>query len=534
MLRVSNIKIDIDDSIELVKTKVVKKLKISEKDLYDYSIFKESIDARKKDTINLVYTVDIVLKDEKKILKNKPKDTIQIKTNKYIDVKMGTLKMSRRPIIVGSGPAGLFACLLLAQRGYKPILLERGNDVDQRTKDIEEFWNDGKLNPNSNVQYGEGGAGTFSDGKLTTRMKDIRCQKVLFEFVRFGAPEEIMYSHKPHIGTDILKDVIKNMRNNIIKLGGEVRFGSLVTNIFIKNEKICVLEINGNEKINCEHVIFAIGHSARDTYRMLYKNGIFMEQKPFAIGTRIEHPQEMINKSQYGKFANHPKLGAADYRLTVQTENGRSAYTFCMCPGGTVIASASSKGELVTNGMSEHARDKENANSGFLVNVNVEDYNSKHPLAGIDFQEKYERLAFELGGKNYKAPCQLVGDFIKGRKSTSIGKVKPSYKPGVTMANLSDCLPEFVVDSMREGIVKLDKKLKGFALEDAVLTGIETRSSAPVRIKRDINTLESVNISNFYPCGEGAGYAGGIVTAAVDGIKCAEKIIEKYDSSTLT
>lgn len=528
MLRVSNIKIDIDDKIDLVREKLLKKLKIKNSDILEYSIYKESVDARKKDKILLVYTVDILVKNEDKILKFKPKDTTHIDTNRYIDVKMGDKSLKHRPVVVGSGPAGLFSSLILAQRGYKPLMLERGMDVDQRTRDIENFWSGGDFKPKSNVQFGEGGAGTFSDGKLTTRLKDIRSTRVLEEFVKHGAPEEILYSHKPHVGTDILKNVVKNIRNEIIKLGGEVRFDAQLTDMKVEAGNIKSIEINGSEWIDVEHLILAIGHSARDTYEMVYKRGMHVEQKPFAIGARIEHPQDMINHAQYGKFAGHEKLGPADYRLTAQTSNGRSVYTFCMCPGGSVIASASTEGELVTNGMSEHARDKANANSGLLVSINTSDYESDHPLAGIWFQQRYERLAYQLGGSNYKAPCQLVGDFLRGEPSTSIGSVCPSYSPGVTMTDLSGCLPPFVVESMKEGIVSMDRKLHGFAMNDAVLTGIETRSSAPVRLKRDVDTLESLSIKKLYPCGEGAGYAGGIVTAAVDGIKCAEKIIEEY------
>lgn len=529
MLRVSNIKIDIDDSIELVREKLCKKLKIRDGEIKYYSIYKESIDARKKnEKISLVYTVDVKVNNEKRLMKFKPKDCVEIKTNKYRDIKVGSEELEHRPVIIGSGPAGLFAALLLTQRGYSPILLERGADVDTRTKDIDDFWKNSKLKANSNVQFGEGGAGTFSDGKLTTRLKDIRCEKVLSEFINFGAPEDIQYSHKPHVGTDILKGVIKNMREEMINLGAEVRFNSQVTDIQIEDGKLVAVVINDKEVLPAQHVILAIGHSARDTYRSLYKNGVEMEQKPFAMGARIEHPQEMINKTQYGKFADHPKLGAADYRLTAHADNGRSVYTFCMCPGGSVIASASSEGQLVTNGMSEHARDLENANSGLLVNIETSDFESDSPLAGIEYQEKYEKLAYELGGKNYNAPAQLVGDFLEGKASTSIKSVKGSYQPGLTMTDLSNCLPDFVVEAMRDGIVKLDHKLHGFAMEDAVLTGIETRSSSPIRIKRDSETLESVNTKNLYPCGEGAGYAGGIVTAAVDGIKCAEKIIEKF------
>ena len=409
-------------------------------------------------------------------------------------------------------------------------MLERGLDVDNRTKDIDNFWVDRKFKNNSNVQFGEGGAGTFSDGKLTTRIKDIRCRKVLTEFVNFGAPDEILYSNKPHVGTDILKSVVKNIREEIKRLGGTVKFDSKVTQINMEGSKIKSVIVNDEETIETNIVVLAIGHSARDTYEMLHENGIKINQKPFAIGARIEHPQILINESQYKEFYNHPRLGAADYKLIEHTSNGRTAYTFCMCPGGTVIASASEEGEVVTNGMSEHARDKENANSAFLVNVRPSDFGSDHPLAGVEFQRKYERLAFELGGGNYNAPIQLVGDFLEDRVSTKLGKVKPSYQPGYTFVDLRKCLPDFVCETMKEALPKLDKKLNGFAMKDAVLTGVETRSSAPIRIVRDEETLESVTLEQLYPCGEGAGYAGGIVTAAVDGIKCAEKIIERYSS----
>ena len=530
MLRVSNLKLGIDEDISLVKNLIIKKLKIKEDELIKYNIFKESIDARKRGRIDFVYTVDVELKNESKILKNKVKDVTQVKEVNYIGVELGTENLNNRPVIIGSGPAGLFAALVLAQRGFNPLLLERGLDVDTRSKDIDEFWNNRKFKSNSNVQFGEGGAGTFSDGKLTTRIKDIRCRKVLEELVNFGAPDEILYSYKPHVGTDILKGVVKNIRNEIIRLGGEVRFDAKVTDVVIENNSIKSIIINDNEIIDSDVAILAIGHSARDTYKMLHKRGVRIIQKPFAIGARIEHPQELINKSQYKEFYNHPRLGAADYRLIQHTSNARTAYTFCMCPGGSVIASASNEFEVVTNGMSEHARDKANANSAFLVNVLPEDFGSEDPLAGVYFQEKYERLAYELGGKNYNAPIQLVGDFLNDKVSTSLGNVDPSYKPGHEFVDLRECLPEFVTSTMKEALVSLDNKLEGFAMHDAILTGVETRSSAPIRIVRDEETLQSSNTKNLYPCGEGAGYAGGIVTAAVDGIKCAEKIIQGYSN----
>lgn len=528
MLRVSNIKISISDDKSKILKLVLHKLKIKENEIIEYHIFKESIDARKKGKIDFVYTVDVKVKNEEKLLKRALKDVVEVKQPSYIDIKHGSNKINHRPIVVGSGPAGLFASLLLAQRGYNPLLLERGLDVDERTKDINNFWNSRVFKNNSNVQFGEGGAGTFSDGKLTTRIKDIRCRKVLEELVNFGSPDEILYSHKPHVGTDILKNVVKNIREEIKRLGGEVRFNTQVTDIEVEKDSIKAVIVNNKETIECDHVIFAVGHSARDSYEMLYSKGVKIIQKPFAIGARIEHPQVLINKSQYKEFYDHPRLGAADYRLIEHTSNGRTAYSFCMCPGGTVIASASNEFEVVTNGMSEHARDKVNANSAFLVNVTPEDFGSTHPLAGIEFQRKYEKLAYELGGNNYNAPMQLVGDFLNDKITTDIGKVEPSYKPGVTGTDLRECLPEFVTSTMKEALVSLDKKLNGFAMHDAVLTGVETRSSAPVRIVRDEETLQSVSTKNLYPCGEGAGYAGGIVTAAVDGIKCAEKIIGKY------
>ena len=529
MLRVSNIKISIDEDPSIIEKLVLKKLKIKSSDLVKYYIYKESIDAR-KGKISFVYTVDVQVKNEDKVLNKHVKDVVKIKELKYEGVESGTEKLDKRPVIIGSGPAGLFAGLVLAQRGYKPLLLERGLDVDKRSEDIDLFWKERKFKNNSNVQFGEGGAGTFSDGKLTTRIKDIRCRKVLEELVNFGSPEEILYSHKPHVGTDILKGVVRNIRNEIIRLGGEVRFDSKVTDICRVDNGIESITINDNEVIETNIVILAIGHSARDTYEMLHERGVHIIQKPFAIGARIEHPQELINKSQYKDFHNHPRLGAADYRLIEHTSNGRTAYTFCMCPGGSVIASASNEGQVVTNGMSEHARDKDNANSAFLVNVVPGDFGSDHPLAGMYFQEKYERLAYELGGQNYNAPVQLVGDFLNDRISTKIGSVKPSYEPGYTFVDLRECLPQFVTETMKEALSGFDRKIKGFAMDDAVLTGVETRSSAPIRIVRDEETLESTNTRNLYPCGEGAGYAGGIVTAAVDGIKCAEKIIGKYSN----
>jgi uncharacterized FAD-dependent dehydrogenase len=527
MIRINEIKLSLEEDIDKIPDKIAKKLRLKPEEILRYQIFRESIDARKRDQINLVYTVDVEVKNEEKILE-KHRDVSKSPDLRYHDVTHGTKALGYRPVVIGTGPAGLFAGLMLAQRGYKPVLLERGQDVDTRTADVKDFWQGKDLNPESNVQFGEGGAGTFSDGKLTTRIKDIRVRKILEEFVEAGAPEEILYSYKPHIGTDILKTVVRKIRNAIIGLGGEVRFGSKVTGLYIENDGIVGVEVNGSERIETNEVILAIGHSARDTYEMLYGSGVKIRQKPFSIGVRIEHPQKIINQSQYKAFAEHPRLGAADYRLTYQGKNGRAAYTFCMCPGGMVVAAASERNTVVTNGMSEYARDQENANSALLVQVNTEDFGGDHPLAGVAFQRKWEEAAFVLGGKDYHAPCQLVGDFLNDTPSTEVGKVKPSYMPGVVPTDLRKCLPDFVIETMQEALPEFDKKLKGFAMADALMTGVETRSSAPIRIERHEETMESLTVLGLYPVGEGGGYAGGIVSAAVDGIKAAEKIIGKY------
>ncbi|WDV45649.1 NAD(P)/FAD-dependent oxidoreductase [Clostridiaceae bacterium M8S5] len=526
MIRVSQIRLEIDEKIELLKNKIAKKLRIKDADILKIKIFKESIDAR-KGKIQFVYTVDIKVKNESKVLKKNKNVTVSPNL-KYDYPKMGKETLNNRPVIIGMGPAGMFAGLILAQMGYKPLVFERGESVEDRTKTVNEFWKSGKLGISSNVQFGEGGAGTFSDGKLTTRVKDKRCRKVLEELVLAGAPKDILYSHKPHVGTDILKEVVKNIRKEIIQLGGDIRFNSQVTDFIIEEDSIKSVEINNDCIVDSDNVILAIGHSARDTFEKLYDRDVCIMQKPFAIGVRIEHPQEIINNSQYGQFASHERLGPADYRLTYHATNGRSVYTFCMCPGGSVVSASSEEGRLVTNGMSEHARDKENANSALLVSVVQEDFESDHPLAGMYFQRKWEELAFKAGGEDYKAPVQLVGDFLKDIESSEYKSVIPSYKPGVKMASLDKCLPNYVLEAMKEGIVNFDSKIKGFAMEDAILTGVETRSSSPIRIKRDIESLQSVNINGLYPTGEGAGYAGGIVSAAVDGIKAAEKIIERY------
>ena len=529
-IRINNLSLSLDDDISLLKKKVSKKLRISEKEIEDLRIVRESIDARKKDNIKLTYAVEINHKDEEKLVNRLHDNDVRVDVSKYEpDVEPGSEKLNNRPVVVGLGPAGLFSALMLAQKGYKPLVIERGEDVDKRTETVDKFWKTGELNLESNVQFGEGGAGSFSDGKLTTRIKDKKCDYVLAELVKAGARAEIKYEAKPHVGTDILKYVVKNIRKQIIALGGEVRFSSKLEYIKSNNRKIKSIIVNGDE-IPCDALVLALGHSSRDTYEMLHKIGIFMEPKAFAIGVRIEHPQEMINVGQYGKMASHPRLHAASYNLTHQSKDlGRGVYSFCMCPGGVVVAAASEENRLVSNGMSYHARDKANSNSALVVTVGPEDFEGTSVLRGMEFQRHYESLAYKVGGGGYKAPVQLLGDFVNDRKSTKLGAVIPSYEPGFEFADMRECLPSYVVDGIKEGVNNFDRKIKGYGREDAVLTGIETRTSAPVKITRN-ERLESISLSGLYPCGEGAGFAGGIVSAAVDGIKVAERIIEKYSA----
>lgn len=527
MIRVTGIKLSFDENKSAIKKALLKKLKIREGDLLGYKIFRQSVDARKSQMIYFVYTVDVELRNEQQVLKKiNDKDVNLTPLLEYRYVKPGEKILNHRPVVVGTGPAGLFAGLILARMGYRPLLLERGADVDTRTEIVRTFWRTGSLDKECNVQFGEGGAGTFSDGKLTTLIKDVRCGKVVEEMVLAGAPEEISYSYKPHIGTDILRTVVKNIRKKILELGGEVRFSSRLTDIVVEENKLKGIVINQKEQMNTDVLVLAIGHSARDTFFLLYERGVIMTPKAFSIGVRIEHPQDLIDQAQYKDFAGHKNLGPAEYKLVHHSPSGRSAYTFCMCPGGTVVAAASEEGCVVTNGMSEYARDRKNANSALLVGVKPEDFGSGHPLAGVEFQRRWERKAFELGGGNYGAPVQLVGDFLADRPSTEIGSVEPTYTGSVVPTELKNCLPAYVIDTMKEAIVHFDHKIKGFALPDAVLTGVETRSSSPVRIQRDENCQS--NITGLYPAGEGAGYAGGIVSAAVDGLRVAEHIIMKY------
>ncbi|KMT21181.1 NAD(P)/FAD-dependent oxidoreductase [Clostridium cylindrosporum] len=526
-IRINNIKIGLDDDINKLNNEVAKRLKISINSLKDIRILKESIDARKED-IKLCYHVEVDVESEDKVLnKTKTKDVFKVEKSEELVVDYGDEVLSSRPIVVGSGPCGMFAALLLAENGYKPILLERGCEAKKRKEKIDFFYKTGVLDLDSNVQFGEGGAGTFSDGKLTTRIKDPRCSFVLKGFTESGAPSEIIYSGKPHIGTDILINVVENIRKRIIELGGEVRFSSKVTDIIEKDGSVKALKINNNEEIEAEVVILAIGHSARDTYEMLLKSGINLNQKAFAIGARVEHLQSMIDENQYGKQCTHPKLKAADYRLTHRSEiTGRPCYSFCMCPGGVVVAASSEENRLVVNGMSEYKRDGENANSAIVVGVYPEDFESSHPLAGMEYQRHYESLAYNLGGGSYTAPVQNTKDFIEGKVSKHFNDVKPSYTRDTVFKDLNECLPDYVTTTMREALVSFDRKIKGFS-QNGILTGIETRTSAPVTMPRGEN-LESHDIKGIYPAGEGAGYAGGIMSAAVDGLKVAEKIMGKY------
>lgn len=530
MLRVSDIKLPLDYNNDKLKILSAKQLGINANKIKSVSLFRRSIDARHKDNIVFTATVDVELNiDENSVLRRCKSNKVQA-AKEYLYELPKSKKLDKPPVVVGAGPAGLFCALILAQAGQCPILIERGKSVDERTEDVNEFWTSGILRTESNVQFGEGGAGTFSDGKLNTGTKDIRSRQVLIEFVNHGAPEEILYNAKPHIGTDKLKSTVRNIRREIISLGGDVRFQTKLVAIGTRNDAVKNISVQTSEgsieKIETDNVILALGHSARDTFEMLVKNGFMLTPKPFSVGVRIEHLQENINKSQYGKFYNSKSLGAADYKLNVHLKNGRGVYTFCMCPGGSVVAAASEENTVVTNGMSEFKRDKLNANSALLVGVTPEDFGGNAPLSGVDFQRRIERAAFIAGGGDYKAPVQRVGDLLKSRKSVHIGAVMPSYKPGYSFAEVSEYLPDVICDGLREAIPLLDNKLHGFADPDAVVTGAETRSSSPVRILRGDN-LESVSVRGVYPCGEGAGYAGGIVSAAVDGIKCAEAVLKK-------
>lgn len=514
MIRFNNIKIREDLSDEELINYLCKKERLFKENIINWYIVRKSIDARNKNDVFYNYTIDMEYDGEYDL-----KNVVHIEKEKLEEIVVRR-KSKDRPIIVGCGPAGLFCALTLVENGIKPIIFEQGSKVDIRKQEVEDFRLNKKFKTNSNVQFGEGGAGTFSDGKLTTGINSVFCNRVLDSFYKFGAPKEILYMNKPHIGTDNLINIIRNMREYIISLGGEFHFNEKINDFIIENGEI--KGVVGNNSYYSDTVILAIGHSARDTFYKLYEHGILMEKKNFSVGVRIEHKQKMINESQYGTVTKL-KLPPAEYKLVYHGEN-RSCYSFCMCPGGYVMASSSEENSIVTNGMSEYKRDGENANSALLVNVLTTDLGDS-PLSGIDFQERLEKDAFVLGGSNYNAPIQRVEDFINNQKSTFIGKVKPTYLPGVTLSNLNEILPKFVSNTLKEGIIYFDKKIKGFADNDAILTGVETRSSSPVRIIRNEEFVAS--IKGIYPCGEGPGYAGGIMSAAVDGIKCAIKILEK-------
>ena len=530
MLRFTEIRLGLDHGEADLKDAILRALGIPEPELLGWHVRRRGYDARKSGEVVFVYTLDVEVRDEAALLKrlhgnhritHAPDETYHYPVQAPTNIKT-------RPVVIGAGPCGLFAGLSLARMGFRPIILERGKSVRERTQDVWGFWRERRLNPESNVQFGEGGAGTFSDGKLHTGIKDRghHIRQILKDFVDAGAPEEILYISKPHIGTLRLVKVVENMRKMILELGGEIRFESHVTDIVIENGTVRGVMLASGETISTDHVVLAVGHSARDTFEMLHARGVHIEPKPFSIGFRIEHPQHMIDACRLGKHAGNPALGAADYKLVHHCQNGRDVYSFCMCPGGQVVAATSEEGRVVTNGMSHYSRNERNANAGIVVGVTPADFGSDHPLAGIALQRELEEKAFELGGKNYNAPAQLVGDFLAGRPSTEPGPVIPSYTPGVTWTDLSAALPDYAITAIREALPAFEKQLKGFAMKDAVLTGVETRTSAPIRIARDEN-FESVNTKGLYPAGEGAGFAGGIISAAVDGMKVAEAVARK-------
>ena len=527
MLRLNEIQLPLDHPDHAVQAEILARLGIPEQDLLSVSIFRRSYDARKKAAITLTYSVDVTVRDEAAVLaKLKGKPHIGPTPDmEYRFVAKAPAGLKKRPIVIGTGPCGIFAGLILAEMGFNPIILERGKSVRERTKDTWGLWRQRELKPESNVQFGEGGAGTFSDGKLWTQVKDPKHygRKVLTEFVAADAPPEIMYVSKPHIGTFRLVKMVQLMREKIVALGGEFRFEQKVDDIRIEDGQVRGVTLASGEHIEADQVVLAIGHSARDTFQMLYDRGVYMEAKPFSIGFRAEHPQSLIDKCRFGPSAGHPILGAADYKLVHHCSNGRSVYSFCMCPGGTVVAATSEPGRVVTNGMSQYSRNERNANSGIVVGISPADYPG-HPLAGMDFQRHWESRAYELGGSNYNAPGQLVGDFLAKRPSTALGSVEPSYKPGVQLGDLSTALPDYAIAAIREALPVFDKQIRGFAMNDAVLTGVETRTSSPVRIRRDDHTLQSINTKGLFPAGEGAGYAGGIMSAAIDGIRIAEAV----------
>jgi len=530
MLRLTDIKLALDHPPEAIAEAILKKLAISDDQLINFSVFKRGYDARKKSKILLIYTLDIETNNNQALLEKFDSD-VHVKATPdmvYKFVGKAPENLEQRPVVIGFGPCGLFIGLVLAQMGFNPIILERGQEVRQRTKDTFGFWRKKILNTESNVQFGEGGAGTFSDGKLYSQVKDPKhySRKVLHEFVDAGATEEILYVSKPHIGTFKLVTMIEQMRAKIIALGGEIRFNQRVDDITIEKGQIQGLTLATGEVIKTNHIALAIGHSARDTFTMLHSKGVEIIAKPFSVGFRIEHEQSVIDDARFGINAGNPILGAADYKLVHHCKSGRSVYSFCMCPGGTVVAAASEEGRLVTNGMSQYSRHERNANSAIVVGIEPKDFtedgSTDNVLAGIEFQRRLEETAFRLGGGSYDAPVQLVGDFLAGRKTGEHGSVTPSYKPGVTYCDLSETLPKYAVEAIREALPAFEKKIKGFSMADATLTAVETRTSSPIQISRDRQSLQSLNTKGLFPAGEGAGYAGGILSAGIDGIKIAE------------
>ncbi len=529
MIRIHEIKLPLEAEEQMLPALAAKALRIPQTAVRSLSVFRKSLDCRKKNDIKFIYAVEVEIDgDEDKLLNRLHNPKITKAEAYHYEIPENRRKADLRPVVVGFGPAGMFCALILARAGLCPLVVERGEPVEQRQASVKAFWQTRTLNPESNVQFGEGGAGTFSDGKLNTGTKDYRRREILRQFVLHGAPEEILYSAKPHIGTDKLCSVVRSIREEILRLGGEIRFHTKLTDILIYNgavQGVTLTERNGRQSdFETDAVVLAIGHSARDTVEMLYQKGILITQKAFSVGARIEHRQEMINRSQYGALAGHPKLKAADYKLACHPQGGRGAYTFCMCPGGTVVCCPSEEGTVVTNGMSEYARDGENANSALLVGVEPEQFPSEHPLAGLYYQLEIEKKAFALGGGDYTAPAQTVGDFLNGVPSKSLGAVQPTCPTGVSLGDLRSILPKRVADTMCDALVKMDSMLEGFACPDAVLTGPETRSSSPVRIVRD--EFFQTKVNGMFPCGEGAGYAGGIISAAVDGVKCAEAVLQ--------
>jgi uncharacterized FAD-dependent dehydrogenase len=531
MLRLTDIKLPLDHDEQALEQAILAKLNIGKSQLQSFDVFKRGYDARNNKNIQLIYTLDLKVDDEVALLAKFDNDPhVRVTPDmEYKFVAQAPANLTHRPVVIGLGPCGLFAALILAQMGYKPIVLERGKAVRERTKDTFGFWRKQPLNPESNVQFGEGGAGTFSDGKLYSQVKDRKHygRKVLHEFVAAGAPEEIMYVSKPHIGTFKLVNMVEKMREQIIALGGEIRFSTRVERLDLsrvnKNYKIKGLYLSNGDYLSCKQVVMAVGHSARDTFEALYKQGVYIEAKPFSIGFRIEHEQSMIDQCRFGENAGNPILGAADYKLVHHCKNGRTVYSFCMCPGGTVVAATSELGRVVTNGMSQYSRHERNANSAIVVGITPEKDYPGNPLAGIELQRKLEALAFKAGGENYHAPAQLIGDFLAGKASVDAGGVKPSYTPGVTFTDLSTVVPDYVTEAIREAIPAFDRQIKGFAKADGLLTGVETRTSSPVCIKRG-DDYQSINVEGLYPAGEGAGYAGGIWSAGIDGIRVAEAL----------